>query len=458
MEPVEEVEPQVHRRVEPGRPDDPGKAPRGAPREAPEEAPEEASEEAPEEESGYLDAAGLSYLRARLADLPIGELVLAGPRAAGFLFRSASRSLRSGDQRFPEIPTRMMTYGAAASVLIDELMLAFMATTRLDSDEEALDRIAAETTAALAALESAGLLADPARLHPAPDPPKVRRTAQTYRGIRYDDVRFESEYEPVIDLPGTGRWLSITPNQVAHAYVLQHREPRPWIVNLHGFGMGGPADLITLRALHFHRDLGLNVIQPVFPVHGPRSEGADGEQALTLDYMNNLHAVSQAIWDTRRIMAWAKAEAGATGFAVHGVSMGGYTAALLAGLADDLECVIAGVPTVDLAWVMRRNVPDEEREALDARELLGPMADQIHRPISPLAYAPRLPLSRRFVYAGVVDRLATPGQAHRLWIHWGRPPVAWYRGAHVGFAWSREVRQFIDNALRVSGVNREAFA
>lgn len=432
MEPAEEIESQAFRRAEPD-PDD-----------------------VPDEESDLVDPAGLSYLRGWLADLPIGELVLAGPRAASFLVRSASRSLRSGDQRFPEIPTRMMTLGAAASVLVDELMLAVMATTRLDSDDEALDRIAKETADAIAALDAAGLIDEPLGLHPAPEPPKVKRTASSYRGIRYQDVRFESEYEPVIDLPGTGRWLSITPNQIAHAYVLQHREPRPWIVNLHGFGMGGPADLVTMRALHFHRDLGLNVIQPVFPVHGPRSEGPDGEQALTLDYLNNLHAVSQAIWDTRRIMAWAKAEAGATGFAVHGVSMGGYTAALLAGVADDLECVIAGVPTVDLAWVMRRNVPDDEREAVDARDLLGPMADQIHRPISPLSFTPRLPTARRFVYAGVVDRLATPGQAHRLWIHWNRPPVAWYRGAHVGFAWSREVRQFIDNALRVSGVAHEA--
>jgi hypothetical protein len=91
--------------------------------------------------------------------------------------------------------------------------------------------------------------------------------------------------------------------------------------------MGNPSDLLALRALHYHRDLGLNVIQPVFPVHGPRSGGPEGEQALALDFLNNLHSVSQAIWDTRRIMAWARAEHGATSFAVHGVSMGSYASA-----------------------------------------------------------------------------------------------------------------------------------
>lgn len=410
--------------------------------------------DAESEKSEFVEPAGVSYLRGRLADLPIGELILAGPRTASFLVRATSRHWRSGDRRFPEIPTRLMTFGTAASVLLDELMLAFMATTRLDSDEKELDRIAEETEAAIELLDAAGIFSNPAALHPEPDPPRVNERASSYRGIRYQEVTFLSGYEPVVELPGTSRWLSITSNQVAHNYVLRHREPRPWLINLHGFGMGKPSDLLTMRARHFHRDLGLNVIQPVFPVHGPRSEGPDGEQALTLDYLNNLHAVCQAIWDVRRIMAWARAEAGATSFAIHGVSMGGYTAALLAGLVDDLDCVIAGVPTVDLAWVMRRNVPDDEREALDARGLLGNMADRIHESVSPLSFEPKLSASRRFVYAGVADRMATPGQAHRLWEHWEKSPVLWYRGSHIGFAWSREVRKFIDAALRRSGVTR----
>ncbi|MEZ4332642.1 MAG: hypothetical protein R3F35_12850 [Myxococcota bacterium] len=404
--------------------------------------------------SRYDEPAGITYLRERIGQIPIGEMILAGPRTAQFLTRSASRHLRKGDHRYPDIPTRLMTFGTALSVLVDELMLAYMATTRLNLGDADLDRIAQETVAAIERLEREGIFDDPRRLHPAPDPPVVRTRRRVYRGVRYEHVTFESGYRPALDLPGASRWLSIGSNQLAHAYVLRHRRPSPWIVNLHGFGMGHPADLLALRALHYHRDLGLNVIQPVFPVHGPRSAGPDGEQALALDYLNNLHAVSQAVWDARRIMAWARAEHGDARFAIHGVSMGGFTAALLAGLVDDLECVIAGVPTVDLAWVMRRSVPDDERDALDARGLLGAMADRIHQPISPLSFAPRLPVSRRFVYAGVADRMATPGQAHRLWEHWGHAPVLWYRGSHIGFAWSREVRQFIDDALRHSGLLR----
>jgi len=407
------------------------------------------------EQPPFVEPAGVSYLVSRLTDLPIGQLVLAGPRAATFMVRAASRPLRRGDHRYPDIPTRMMTLGTWASVFLDEVVLAFMATTRLDADDASFDRIAAETRAANEMLAEAGIFQDPTRLHPEPTAPRAKVQPETYRGIRFQHVSFESGYAPVLELPGTTRWLSDASNQIAHSYVLRHREPRPWLVNLHGFGMGHTSDLLALRALHYHRDLGMNVIQPVFPTHGPRFSGPGGEQALTLDYLNNLHAVSQAIWDTRRVMAWARAEAGATSFSLHGVSMGGYVSALLAGLVGDLDCVIAGVPTVDLAWVMRRNVPDDEREALDDRGLLGRMADRIHQPVSPLFFEPKLPVSRRFVYAGVVDRMATPGQAHRLWTHWGKPQVLWYRGSHLGFAWSREVRRFIDAALRSAGVTRE---
>jgi hypothetical protein len=63
-----------------------------------------------------------------------------------------------------------------------------------------------------------------------------------------------------------------------------------------------------------------------------------------------------------------------------------------------------------------------------------------------------VPADRRFVYAGIADRMATPGQAHRLWKHWEEPTVCWYRGSHVGFTWSREVRTFVDDALVASGV------
>jgi hypothetical protein len=54
---------------------------------------------------------------------------------------------------------------------------------------------------------------------------------------------------------------------------------------------------------------------------------------------------------------------------------------------------------------------------------------------------------------GVADRLVHPrDQVMRLWEHWGRPEIIWYAGAHTGIFQSRPVQDFIDDALRQSGL------
>ena len=67
--------------------------------------------------------------------------------------------------------------------------------------------------------------------------------------------------------------------------------------------------------------------------------------------------------------------------------------------------------------------------------------------VSPFAIEPGVPVERCFVYAGLVDRLASPDQARDLWEHWGRPRVAWYNGSHVSFLWEKEVRKLLLEAF-----------
>ena len=400
--------------------------------------------------AGLAEPAGVGYLVERSQVVSLPKVLGAGPRTVRFLLRSTTRDLRHPEQlTHPDIPTRLPTMATAAGVWLDELFLAVMASTRLGRTEAELDRIADEVHEALEILEAAGALDRSEVLHPAPAPASgLQASAARYRNIRYHHITFPSDYRPALELPGTERWNRPEANRTAHAYVLRHREPRPWLVQLHGFGMGKPSDLVAMRALHFHRDLGLNVIHPVFPVHGPRAAGDGDEEPLTTDYLNNVHAFSQAIADVRTLLGWINGQQPDQPVAVHGVSMGGYLASLLVGLHDGIDAVITGVPTVDLAWVMNRHLPEEDRTLVDERGLLGATADRIHSVVSPLAVQPNVPFQNRFIYAGVADRMSTPGQAHRLWDHWGQPAVLWYRGAHVSFAWSREVRRFVDRAIR----------
>lgn len=67
------------------------------------------------------------------------------------------------------------------------------------------------------------------------------------------------------------------------------------------------------------------------------------------------------------------------------------------------------------------------------------------------ALKPKVPHKGRFIFAGLGDRMSTPKQAYRLWLHWDRPGLAWYPGNHVGYIWSREVDRFIRGVLTASG-------
>ena len=62
--------------------------------------------------------------------------------------------------------------------------------------------------------------------------------------------------------------------------MLRHKEPWPWLVCVHGAEMGRAAlDLMLFRAWHLHQDLGLNVVLPVLPMHGPRARIAEGQRS-----------------------------------------------------------------------------------------------------------------------------------------------------------------------------------
>ena len=78
-------------------------------------------------------------------------------------------------------------------------------------------------------------------------------------------------------------------------------------------------------------------------------------------------------------------------------------------------------------------------------------AKDVHSVVSPLLIAPKVPRDRRFIFAGMGDRMATPSQAKRLWAHWEEPSTCWYAGNHVGYLWSGAVRAFLTNGLRSTG-------
>ncbi|CAN5851583.1 hypothetical protein BH09ACT7_BH09ACT7_32590 [soil metagenome] len=278
----------------------------------------------------------------------------------------------------------------------------------------------------------------------------VQRT--TTLGRRSERLTFDSGYEPYEGEPGRQRWLSYTANRVEHAVMLRHHEDRPWLICIRGAEMGRAAiDLTIFRAWHLYHDLGLNVVLPVLPMHGPRGRGLPkGAVFPGEDVMDDVHATAQAVWDIRRLLSWIRAEQPNSAIGLDSVSLGGYVSSIAASLDDGLTCAILGVPVVDLIGLLGRHAnlgPDDPRRRTMAA------AEPIGRMVSPLALEPRVPRRGRFIYAGVADRLVHPReQVTRIWEHWGKPEIVWYPGGHAGFFQSRPVQRFVDAALLQSGL------
>ncbi len=382
--------------------------------------------------------------------------LLAVPRTTRFALRSLFGNVGpEGDSR-PPSPSLL------AHVAMDETILAVaMAPNRFPRRAE-YQRVSVELAEARELFADRGWLADPALYHV--DPPPLRGGIVTTRGwamgLPYEQIHFESGFEPRPEEPGAARWDEVRPNHTAVATVLRHPDgPRPWVVALHGFAMGYPfMDFVGLRAGHLHRKLGLNVVLPVLPMHGPRKvTRLGGEQFLSFDLMNTVHGLAQSVWDVRRIVSWIEAQE-PEGIGLYGISLGGLAAALLAGLAGPFSFVMVGVPVSDFAALLKSHSPHHIRLRSIEHNILGGPAETVHRVVCPLQFEPHVAADRRFIFAGVGDRLAPPMQATALWQRWGRPRIAWYPGNHVGYLWSSQVRSFLDQSLADAGFLAPAYA
>jgi hypothetical protein len=356
-----------------------------------------------------------------------------------------------GDPGRLGMPQHRRSVALALKIAADEVFLA----TELVSGALLLRgadrrRMAREVAKAHGLFDRRGWLGDPASYHRTPPPLLAVEERPVRLGrLRYRHARFESGFVPHPGEPGRARWGHYEANRTGHAWLLRHDgAPRPWVVCVPGFRMGHPlVDLVGFRARWLHRRLGLNVAVYVMPFHGPRRVGRrSGDGYLSGDFIDTLHAQAQAVWDLRRLIGWLRRE-GAPGVGVHGISLGGYTTALLAALEPRLDAVVAGIPASCFVGLARRHVPPGVAALLDRSGFPLERIEEVLRVVSPLAMPVRVPRERRFVYAGTADRLAPPEQAWDLWRHWERPHVTWYQGSHVSFLVEPSVTTLLREAL-----------
>jgi pimeloyl-ACP methyl ester carboxylesterase len=266
-----------------------------------------------------------------------------------------------------------------------------------------------------------------------------------------EDVRFESPFAPV-NPRERKRYLRHSRNRFAHARYWRHlKGPRSTVIAVHGFS----ADLYHFNEWFFSLPwlyrAGFDILLFTLPFHGRRQTALSpfsghGFFAGGTNRINE--AMAQAIFDLR-IFIDHLLGAGAPQVGVTGMSLGGLTTALLAGVEKRLAFAIPNVPVVSVAdlvleWepiatFVRAGLATVRKDIRAAREMLAPA--------SPLSFRPRIPKQRLFVIGGVGDRLAPPRHTRLLWDHWDRPGLHWFPGSHVLHldrgAYHRATRRFL---------------
>jgi len=354
-----------------------------------------------------------------------------------------------------DVPRAPSSLGLTAKIALDEIFfMTEMVSAALISPRDGR-RIGAEVSGALRMYRRHGWLEEPTTYHRDPPPLEALELRPARNGgVPFHHMIFDSGYAPHDGEPGAERWRQYTANQTAHAWVLQHPgTPGPWLLCLPGYRMGHPTvDFAGFWVRWLHYRLGLNIVIPVLPFHGPRTVGRrSGDGFLTGDFLDTVHMEAQAIWDIRRILTWVRTQE-PTQVGVFGVSLGGLTAALLAALDADLQCVVAGIPAACLLRLTQAHAPAAVLRLARYVGLDWNEVGQLLRVISPLAVAPRVARERLHLFGGVADRLVPPDHVRDLWRHWERPQVLWYEGGHVSYLWDARIRTWLREVLHTAGM------
>lgn len=249
------------------------------------------------------------------------------------------------------------------------------------------------------------------------------------------NIRFHSNFQAV-NPALRDRQRGHERNNIVHAQHWRHGDgPRPTLCVIHGF-MGSPYlfNGLFFSLPWFYRS-GYDVVLYTLPFHGRRAEKRSpfsGYGYFAHGSAGFAEAMAQAVHDFRSVIDYLEFT-GVDRIALTGMSLGGYTAALIASVDDRIQAVIPNVPVVTPDRTVDEWFPANKMVAL--RGLIAGTDRELSQSAtmysSPLNYRPLLAKDRRLIIAGLGDRLAPPEQAEMLWKHWDRCAFHWFPGNHV---------------------------
>ncbi|OMC29244.1 peptidase [Mycobacterium colombiense] len=286
-----------------------------------------------------------------------------------------------------------------------------------------------------------GAANDPTRSFPPPtELPRVtsRRGSPLAEWVArgtVDNIAFPSSFTAINPAMRT-RWAAWGSNNMVRAQHWRHDDgPRPTLCVIHGFM--GSSYLANGRffAMPWYYRSGYDVLLYTLPFHGKRAEKYSpfsGFGYFAGGLSGFAEAMAQAVHDFRSIIDYLR-HTGVDRIALTGLSLGGYTSALVASADDRLDAVIPNCPVVTPSTLFDEWFPANKLVRLGLR-----LSDISHDDLAaglayhcPLNYRPLVPRDRRMIITGLGDRMAPPDHAVKLWQHWDRCALHWFPGSHV---------------------------
>ena len=287
-----------------------------------------------------------------------------------------------------------------------------------------------------------------------PPPPPVQPTERHVRALAELGSRGEcvehswpSAFTPFDPRAGES-YLAHVPNRTAHARIYGAGGGRPAVIVVHGY-MGGQWG-IEERAWPIRQmnRWGLDVAVFVLPFHGVRARVGGGAPPFPGgDPRRTNEGFRQIVADLRSLAGILRAR-GAPSVGMMGMSLGGYSTALMATCEPRLAFAVPLIPLASVADFARTQGRLGTGANADLQHAALERANAI---VSPLARASLLPAERVLIVAAEDDRVTPLAHAERLAAHFGSPLLR-VHGGHLVQTWRSTAFRAVRAMLQKNGV------